>query len=103
MIPIGDRRSAALVGGFLLFDRRSPAGGRAAVTAPSGESVPLITDDARAGAPAPPVRVAFVGQSVYFRQCALEQPLAGVEPVFLDFRAGAPAEPLLGRAARARP
>lgn len=64
------------------------------MTAPPGESAPLITDDTRADAPQPPVRLAFVGQSVYFRQCALEQPLAGVEPVFVDFRAGAPAEPL---------
>ncbi|HTA32102.1 MAG TPA: hypothetical protein VK721_01635 [Solirubrobacteraceae bacterium] len=41
-----------------------------------------------------PLRVAFIGQGVYFRQCALEQTVAGVEPVFIDFRAGAPAEPL---------
>jgi hypothetical protein len=42
-----------------------------------------------------PLRLAFVGQSVYFRQCALEHDVGGVEPVFLDFRAAAPAEPLL--------
>ncbi|HLH14449.1 MAG TPA: hypothetical protein VKV16_06635, partial [Solirubrobacteraceae bacterium] len=41
------------------------------------------------------LRVAFVGQSVYFRQCALERPAAGVEPTFIDFRAAAPPEPLL--------
>lgn len=44
---------------------------------------------------AQPLRVAFVGQSVYFRQCALELPAEGVEPAFLDFRAAAPPEPLL--------
>lgn len=42
------------------------------------------------------VRVAFVGQGVYFRQCALELATDGIEPAFLDFRAAAPAEPLLG-------
>jgi hypothetical protein len=36
-----------------------------------------------------------VGQSVYFRQCALELPAAGLEPAFFDFRAAAPAGPLL--------
>lgn len=41
------------------------------------------------------MRVAFVGQDVYFRQCALEAPAAGFEPTFLDFRAAAPPEPLL--------
>jgi hypothetical protein len=41
------------------------------------------------------LRVAFVGQSVFFRQCALEEPADGVQPEFLDFRAGAPPEPLL--------
>jgi hypothetical protein len=43
------------------------------------------------------LRVAFVGQSVYFRQCALEQPADGLDPVFLDFRAAAPPEPLLAK------
>lgn len=46
-------------------------------------------------APERPLRLAFVGQSVYFRQCALEHGASGIEPVFLDFRAAAPAEPLL--------
>ena len=50
---------------------------------------------AAAGAREHPLRLAFVGQSVYFRQCALEDVAEGVEPVFLDFRAAAPAEPLL--------
>jgi hypothetical protein len=44
---------------------------------------------------APPLRVAFVGQGVFFRQCALETPSGGLAPAFLDFRAGAPPEPLL--------
>ncbi len=43
------------------------------------------------------LRVAFVGQSVYFRQCALESTADGIEPTFLDFRSGASAEPLLAR------
>ncbi len=46
---------------------------------------------------APALRVAFVGQSVYFRQCALEAPAGGLDPVFLDFRAAASPEPLLAR------
>ena len=50
-----------------------------------------------------PLRVAFVGQSVYFRQCALEAPADGVEPCFLDFRAGAPAEPLMAELAERDP
>ncbi len=41
------------------------------------------------------LRVAFVGQSVYFEQCALEEPSQGVEPSFIDFRAGAAAQPLI--------
>jgi len=43
------------------------------------------------------LRVAFVGQSVYFRQCSLEQPAEGVQPTFVDFRAGAPPLPLLAK------
>ena len=43
------------------------------------------------------LRVAFVGQSVYFRQCAQELPAGGVEPYFIDFRAAAPEKPLLRR------
>lgn len=42
-----------------------------------------------------PLRVAFVGQSVYFRQCALELESDGVVPSFIDFRAAAAAQPLL--------
>lgn len=47
--------------------------------------------------PQAPLRVAFVGQSVFFRQCSLELAAGGLEPVFLDFRAAAPPEPLLER------
>ncbi|MBA3327083.1 MAG: hypothetical protein H0T43_02120 [Solirubrobacterales bacterium] len=38
-----------------------------------------------------PVRMAFVGQRVFFEQCALQQPAGGVEPSFVDFRQGADA------------
>jgi hypothetical protein len=41
--------------------------------------------------------VAFVGQEVYFRQCALERPAGGLIPAFIDFREGAPPGPLLAR------
>ncbi len=44
-----------------------------------------------------PLRIAFVGQGVYFRQCALEREVGGLDPVFIDFRAAAPAEPLLAK------
>jgi hypothetical protein len=47
--------------------------------------------------PDQPLRVAFVGQGVFFRQCALELPAGGLEPTFLDFRAAAAPEPLLAR------
>lgn len=49
------------------------------------------------GVGAPPMRIAFVGQGVYFEQCSLHEAHAGVTPVFLDFRAGAPPGPLLAR------
>lgn len=42
-----------------------------------------------------PLRVAFVGQEVYFRQCAMEGAADGVQPSFLDFRAAAPPMPLI--------
>ena len=41
------------------------------------------------------LRVAFVGQSVFFKQCSLEAAADGVEPIFLDFRSAAAPEPLL--------
>jgi hypothetical protein len=51
--------------------------------------------------PAPPpastLRIAFVGQAVFFRQCALEDPLDGLSPEFIDFRSGVPPAPLLAR------
>jgi hypothetical protein len=34
------------------------------------------------------MRLAFVGQSTYFHYCALEEPAGGLEPSFVDFRAG---------------
>ncbi|HEY8303179.1 MAG TPA: glycosyltransferase [Solirubrobacteraceae bacterium] len=43
------------------------------------------------------LRVAFVGQGVYFEQCSLEQPAGGLRPSFLDFRSMAPPEPLLAK------
>lgn len=42
-------------------------------------------------------RIAFVGQGVFFRQCSLELPVAGLEPTFVDFRAGASANALQAR------
>ena len=42
-----------------------------------------------------PLRLAFVGQRVYFHYCALEAPAGGVEPAFFDFRFGARADELL--------
>jgi hypothetical protein len=58
-----------------------------------GPDRPLVEHDVP---PDRATRVAFVGQGVYFEQCALQAPAAGVEPVFLDFRAAAPAQALLG-------
>jgi hypothetical protein len=46
---------------------------------------------------AEPLRIAFVGQGVYFRQCALEGESDGLDPIFLDFRAAAPPQPLLAK------
>lgn len=43
------------------------------------------------------MRVAFVGQSVFFAQCSLQAPADGVEPTFIDFRSAAPPEPLLAQ------
>lgn len=45
----------------------------------------------------PELRVAFVGQGVYFEQCSLERPADGLNPTFLDFRAMAPPEPLIAK------
>jgi hypothetical protein len=41
------------------------------------------------------LKVAFVGQGVYFRQCALSVRAGGLEPTFVDFRAAAPPQPML--------
>lgn len=46
--------------------------------------------------PERPLRVAFVGQGVYFRQCTMERAADGVEPFFVDFRAAASGPALLG-------
>jgi hypothetical protein len=42
-----------------------------------------------------PVRVAFVGQRTYFEACAMPAAAAGVQPLFIDFRDGAPTAPVL--------
>ena len=42
-----------------------------------------------------PLRLAFVGQRVYFHYCALEAPADGVEPAFFDFRFGGRVDELL--------
>lgn len=41
------------------------------------------------------MRAAFVGQSVFFGQCSLEQPAGGVQPAFIDFRSAAAPGPLI--------
>jgi hypothetical protein len=41
--------------------------------------------------------LAFVGQGVYFAQCALQRPAGALEPTFFDHRAGVAAGPLLAR------
>ena len=80
---------------LLHLHQAGAAGGRAPVSAR-----PAAARGARRSGH---VRVAFVGQSVYFEHCALQAPAGGLEPSFVDFRAGAPAEPMLARAARAAP
>jgi hypothetical protein len=42
------------------------------------------------------MRLAFVGQATYFHYCALEEPAAGVEPHFFDYRFGIDPDPLAG-------
>jgi hypothetical protein len=49
------------------------------------------------GGRGPTSRVAFVGQGVYFEQCSLSGPAGGLQPTFVEFRAGAATEPLLSR------
>src|SRR5438552_3244923 len=41
------------------------------------------------------LRLAFVGQRVYFDYCSMAEPAGGVTPAFVDFRADAPPEPML--------
>jgi len=50
-----------------------------------------------------PIRVAFVGQEVYFRVCSLAQPAGGLEPTFVDFRTGARESVLLAALERLDP
>ncbi len=50
-----------------------------------------------------PLRVVFVGQSVYFAQCALEAPTAALDPSFVDFRAGVPPDAMLAAVAERDP
>jgi len=67
------------------------------VTGAPAESAPGLAPTANVlPAPDERLRVAFVGQGVYFRQCALEHAVANLDPVFIDFRAATPPEPLLG-------
>lgn len=44
-----------------------------------------------------PLRIAFVGQVVYFEQCSLALPAGGLQPTFVDFRAGAHHGALIAR------
>lgn len=46
-----------------------------------------------------PLRLAFVGQRVYFHYCSLEQPAGDVEPAFFDLREGGMTELLPSLAA----
>ena len=50
-----------------------------------------------------PIRVAFVGQDVYFRVCSLAQPAGGLQPTFVDFRRGARESVLLAALERLDP
>ena len=47
-------------------------------------------------------RVAFVGQQTYFRVCSLSSPTRSIEPLFVDYRAGADAELMLDTVRRWR-
>ena len=49
------------------------------------------------------IRLAFVGQSVYFEQCSLAWPVGDLEPTFIDFRAGAEPERLIAQLRRLDP
>jgi hypothetical protein len=43
------------------------------------------------------LRLAFVGQSTYFEQCALEERSSRIETAFVEFRAGGDADAMLAR------
>ncbi len=58
---------------------------------------------ARAGSSPLPLRVAFVGQALYFKQCSMAVPTGGLTPVFVDFRAGSSSQLLLSQLARIDP
>ncbi len=73
---------------------------RESPTSPSTETAPRSIGSY---AERTPLRVAFVGQSVYFRQCSLEFPAGGLDPAFVDFRAAATPEPLLAALRRLDP
>lgn len=78
-----------------------------AAAANGRSAAPLIAADRAPGYPQlserRPLRVAFVGQDTYFRSCALTSACGGLEPVFLDHRAGAPVAPLAARLEALRP
>ena len=63
------------------------------MTGPPAAAAPGLQPSVAAETPR--LSVAFVGQSVYFRQCALEVQAGGLEPSFFDFRAGSPGPRLL--------
>ena len=51
----------------------------------------------------PPLRLAFVGQQVYFGYTSLQREADGVEPAFIDHRSGADPEPMLAALRAAQP
>jgi hypothetical protein len=53
--------------------------------------------------PGAPLRLAFVGQSSFFRACALDDVLPEVRTAFFDFRKGLDAERMLGAVERFAP
>jgi hypothetical protein len=50
-----------------------------------------------------PIRVAFVGQSTFFRACALEGDVAGLRGTFVEHRGGGDIDALLARLAAVEP
>jgi hypothetical protein len=49
------------------------------------------------------VRLCFVGQSTYFKYCALEHSTQAIEPAFVDFRAGSDPELMLAKVEALKP